>query len=309
MRTTIRRLHFAALLSATLVGSLLTIPFAGASVVQPARPVPFTVRLEDQILANLRYLPVTFVPASSTTTTTTTTSTSTTTTTLSTTTTTTAPTTPVTVLDPPPTTTTTLKTTTVANPTLIQKGSFVWRYSILPAALKHLWSVGTDNVVLRGALMRFQGVHNLPTTGQMDAATWHAIVSAARKNQADPNPYTYVYVSQTQPESLSLYIDNYLFFSTAVNTGISVAPTANGTYPVYVRYTTTTMSGKEPDGKPYHDAGIPWVSYFNGGDALHGFIRGGYGYPQSLGCVEMTYAHAAFVWPHTPVVTLVSVAP
>jgi lipoprotein-anchoring transpeptidase ErfK/SrfK len=157
--------------------------------------------------------------------------------------------------------------------------------------------------------MRFQDVHDLPTTGQMDTTTWHAIVTAARKNQIDPNPYTYVYVSQTQPESLKLFIDNYLFFTTAVNTGISVAPTANGTFPVYVRYTTTTMSGKEPDGKPYHDPGIPWVSYFNGGDALHGFIRGGYGYPQSLGCVEMTYAHAAIVWPHTPIGTLVTVAP
>ena len=305
MRTTRKRLQFAALLGASLVGPLLLIPFASASVVQPARPVPFTVRLEDQILAELRYLPVAFVPApSSATTTTTTTTLSTTTTTIG------SPTTPTTVVDPPPSMTTTLKTTTtLANPTLIQKGSFVWRYSVLPATLRSLWSVGTDNVVLKGALMRFQGVHGLPTTGQMDTTTWHAIVTAARKNQADPNPYTYVYVSQTQPESLSLYIDNYLFFSTAVNTGISVAPTANGTYPVYVRYTTTTMSGKEPDGKPYHDAGIPWVSYFNGGDALHGFIRGGYGYPQSLGCVEMTYAHAAIVWPHTPVGTLVTVAP
>jgi len=307
MRTAKTRLHFSALLCATFAGPLLLAPFAGASVEQPARPVPYTIRLEDQILANLRYLPVAFVPAGPSTSSTTTTTTSTlptTTTTLG------SPSTPTTVADPPPTTTTTLKTNAIlANPTLIQKGSFVWRYATLPSALKKLWSVGTDNVVLRGALMRFQDVHNLPTTGQIDATTWHAIVAAARKNQLDPNPYTYVYVSQTQPESLTLYIDNYIFFTTAVNTGISVAPTANGTYPVYVRYTTTTMSGKEPDGKPYHDAGIPWVSYFNGGDALHGFIRGGYGYPQSLGCVEMTYAHAAIVWPHTPIGTLVTVAP
>ncbi len=156
--------------------------------------------------------------------------------------------------------------------------------------------------------MRFQGVHNLGTTGQMDPTTWHALVQAARTDQVDPTPYTYVYVSQQQPETLTLYIDNYAFFTTEVNTGLSVAPTQNGTFPVYLRYTVTTMSGKEPDGKPYHDKGIPWVSYFNGGDALHGFIRGAYGYPQSLGCVEMTYAHAAIVWPHTPIGTLVTVA-
>jgi len=45
-----------------------------------------------------------------------------------------------------------------------------------------------------------------------------------------------------------------------------------GTYPVYARYLVTTMTGKNPDGTPYSDPGIPWVSYFNGSDALHGYI-------------------------------------
>jgi hypothetical protein len=305
MRSSTRILPLGALLATLLVGSTLLSPLAGASVVASNRPVPYSVRLEDQMLANLRYLPVAFQASLATSVTTTTTSTtSTTTTTLSTATTTTtlAPPTTTTTLAPPTT------TTTLGNPTVIHKGSFAWRYSVLPAALKSQWSVGTDNVVLKGALMRFQSVHNLPTTGQMDATTWHTLVSAARRNQVDPNPYTYVYVSQTQPETLTLYIDNYVFFTSAVNTGISVAPTANGTFPVYLRYAVTTMSGKNPNGKPYHDTGIPWTSYFNGGDALHGFIRGSYGYPQSLGCVEMTFAHAAIVWPHTPIGTLVTVA-
>ena len=52
------------------------------------------------------------------------------------------------------------------------------------------------------------------------------------------------------------------------------------------------MSGTNPDGSHYSDPGIPWVSYFNGGDALHGFIRASYGFPQSLGCVEMPYSEA-----------------
>ena len=34
----------------------------------------------------------------------------------------------------------------------------------------------------------------------------------------------------------------------------------------------------------------PWASYFNGGDALHGFVRATYGSPQSNGCVEMAIA-------------------
>ena len=155
--------------------------------------------------------------------------------------------------------------------------------------------------------MRFQADHNLPVTGNIDTATWHAIVTADIEQRRDPLPYTNVYVDQAVPQELRLYINGHVFFSTLVNTGISVAPTQNGTYPVYVRYLTTTMSSTLPNGQTYHDSGIPWVSYFHGGDALHGFLRSQYGYPQSLGCVEMTYAHAAVVWPHTPIGTLVSV--
>ncbi|MDA8266803.1 MAG: L,D-transpeptidase, partial [Actinomycetota bacterium] len=76
---------------------------------------------------------------------------------------------------------------------------------------------------------------------------------------------------------------------------------------VYLRYQVTTMSGTNPNGTTYHDTGIPWVSYFNGGDALHGFVRAQYGFPQSNGCVEMPPANAAVVWPYTPIGTLVTV--
>ena len=53
------------------------------------------------------------------------------------------------------------------------------------------------------------------------------------------------------------------------------------------------MSGENPDGSHYEDPGIMWVSYFNGGDALHAFDRPSYGCPQSLGCVEMRLEDAA----------------
>ena len=51
------------------------------------------------------------------------------------------------------------------------------------------------------------------------------------------------------------------------------------------------------------------MSYFYKGEALHGFIRPSYGTPQSLGCVEMTFADAEAVWPLTPIGTLVTVLP
>jgi hypothetical protein len=155
--------------------------------------------------------------------------------------------------------------------------------------------------------MRFQYVHNLTTTGQMNTSTWQTLTNAVVRHQSDPNPYDYVYVSKKLPESVTLYENGKKRFSTLANTGITAAPTENGTYPVYLRFTVTTMSGFLPDGTAYDDPGIPWVSYFHGGDALHGFIRSSYGYPQSLGCVEMPFADAAVLWPHTPIGTLVTV--
>ncbi|MEO9180225.1 MAG: L,D-transpeptidase, partial [Acidimicrobiales bacterium] len=163
------------------------------------------------------------------------------------------------------------------------------------------------NVVLQGALMNFQAVHGLAWNGGINTTTWLTLVAAVQKNKYDPTSYDYVVVSQVQPEKLKLYVNGHHTYTSYVNTGISAAPTQSGTYPVYVRYTVTTMSGTLPDGATYSDPGIPWVSYFHGGDALHGFLRSQYGYPQSLGCVEMPFANAAKVWPHTPIGTLVSV--
>lgn len=262
--------------------------------------VGYTIKLEDQLLAILRYLPVSFQPSVSTTTTST--STTTTTSTLPTSTTTTT-------LPTSTTTTTTVPFTTqpVSNPTELQVGSYVWRFRTLPSAIKQQWQVGSNNVVLQGALMSFQLAHNLTTTGSMNTTTWHELVSAAERNQVDPMAYNYVYVRQKLPELLKLYVNGRITYETYVNTGVYAAPTQSGTYPVYERFLTTTMSGVEPDGKAYSDPGIPWVSYFHGGDALHGFIRSSYGYPQSLGCVEMPFAHAAILFPHTPIGTLVTI--
>ena len=194
-----------------------------------------------------------------------------------------------------------------ADPGVQDPGTFTWLYAQLPTALSSQWRVGVDNVLVTGALMAFQNANHLPTTGVADPTTWNDLVNAAETGQLDANTYNYVSVTETQPETLTLYVAGVPTFHTLVNTGISVAPTALGTYPVYLRFTSQTMSGTNPDGSHYSDPGIPWISYFNGGDALHGFIRYSYGWPQSLGCVEMPFASAATVWPYTPIGTLVTI--
>ncbi len=92
-----------------------------------------------------------------------------------------------------------------------------------------------------------------------------------------------------------------------VNTGAPGADTVDGSYAVFEHVRYSDMKGTNPDGSTYNDPNVPYASYFNGGDALHGFIRASYGSPQSNGCVEMSYADAALVWPLTPIGTLVTV--
>lgn len=160
----------------------------------------------------------------------------------------------------------------------------------------------------RGALMAFESDHGLTADGIAGAAVWKALIAAVVAGHRSSFGYSFVSVSVSS-QSLDLWHNGRTVIGgTPVNTGIASAPTATGTYPVYEHLPVTTMSGTNPDGSHYSDPGIPDVSYFNGGDALHGFTRAQYGSPQSLGCVEMPYSVAAQVYPYTPIGTLVHVS-
>jgi peptidoglycan hydrolase-like protein with peptidoglycan-binding domain len=188
-----------------------------------------------------------------------------------------------------------------------QVGSFTWRWANQPLALETLWTPGVSNVITTGAVMNFEDQNGLKTDGIAGPQVWTDLLADVQSGKGDANPWDYVLVSQSLPESATVYENGAAVYSTPVNTGVPGAATANGTFPVYARYTVTTMSGTNPDGSHYVDPGIRWVSYFNGGDALHGYVRGSYGFPQSDGCVEMPVANAAQVFPLTPLGTLVTV--
>ncbi len=154
--------------------------------------------------------------------------------------------------------------------------------------------------------MAFENDHNLTTDGLPGPDVWRALINAAVAGDRSSFGYTFVTVS-TGSQSLDLWHNGQQVLTTAVNTGIASAPTATGTYPVYEHIRVGTMSGTNPDGSHYNDPGIQFISYFNGGDALHAFTRAQYGFPQSLGCVEMALGPAGQVWPYTPIGTLVHV--
>ena len=188
-------------------------------------------------------------------------------------------------------------------------GSFSWRWS-LPSQLTSQWSPTTASAITRGALMAFQSDRGLSTDGIAGPSVWSALFAALRAHKVNTFGYSYVLVHRdAATQTATLTHNGKTVVSTPANTGVPSAPTQLGTFPVYLRYDVTTMSGTNPDGTRYRDPGIRYVSYFNGGDALHAFNRASFGTPQSVGCVELPEAAAAKIYPYTPIGTLVQVAP
>jgi len=186
-------------------------------------------------------------------------------------------------------------------------GAFGWRYSNTPRELTALWRAGKPNEIVRGAVMTFEHTHGLAVDGLAGPMVWHALLRDAVAARRYAVPYSYVYVHSQVPQSLTLWSAGHTVLSSPGNTGIPSRPTKPGTFPVFEHISVGTMSGTNPDGSHYHDPGIRWISYFNGGDALHAFPRASFGTPQSLGCVELPLAAAAKVWPYTPIGTLVTI--
>jgi hypothetical protein len=155
---------------------------------------------------------------------------------------------------------------------------------------------GRLDATTRGALTVYQSHHGLEPTGEPNYATWASLLAAESGYRRNPSPYTWVTVSESIPETLEVHRGHHVVLSTPANTGVPGAETAQGIFPIFSRFTATTMTGTNPDGSHYSDPGVPWVNYFNGGDAVHGFPRGSYGTPQSNGCVELPIetAHTVF---------------
>jgi hypothetical protein len=173
-------------------------------------------------------------------------------------------------------------------------GSFSWQ-SGYPSVLHSFWSEGSSNLILTGAIRAFENQHGLTMDGEAGPAVWADVLKDVAAGHNNSAGYTYALASKHDPESLTIWHDGKQVLSTPANTGIPAAPTADGTFPVYEKLPFQVMKGTNPDGSKYSDP-VYWISYFNGGDAVHYFVRGSYGFPQSLGCVELpeSSAHAAY---------------
>jgi peptidoglycan hydrolase-like protein with peptidoglycan-binding domain len=184
-------------------------------------------------------------------------------------------------------------------------GTFSWQGDY-PSNLKDQWRAGAGNTLDVGAIRAFESVNGLTMDGTAGRQVWSDLLAAVARGKDNPHGYTYALANQNIPETLTVWHDGRVVLKTLVNTGIPGRPTADGTYPVYLRFYFTYMKGTNPDGSKYDDP-VYYVSYFNGGDAVHYFPRGGYGYNQSLGCVELPWSQAARAYPYLTYGSLVTV--
>lgn len=99
----------------------------------------------------------------------------------------------------------------------------------------------------------FEHVEGLNPVGRSNPLLWPHLAEAALAGKANPNGYSWVDVSQTFPEHLTLYHDGKIVLTSPANTGIPGRPTNNGTFPVYLRYQFQVMRGTNPNGSTYAD--------------------------------------------------------
>ena len=184
-------------------------------------------------------------------------------------------------------------------------GSFSWQGGY-PSVLHSLWSEGSSNSIVTGAIRAFQSEEGLTMDGVAGPEVWSDLLKAVAAGHGNGNGYTYALASKSLPETLTIWHDGRQVLSTPANTGIPGAPTVDGTFPVYEKLTFQIMKGTNPDGSTYADP-VSWVSYFNGGDAVHYFDRGSYGWPQSLGCVELPESSAESAYRYLSYGSLVTV--
>ena len=187
------------------------------------------------------------------------------------------------------------------------QGRFTWQGNY-PGTLTSLWAKGKANLIDVGAIRAFQSVEGLTMDGVAGPAVWRDLLRAVAKGHNNPNGYSYGLASKGSPETLTVWHNGHVVLHTPANTGIAVAPTADGTFPVYLRMPFQVMKGTNPDGSHYADP-VQNVAYFNGGDALHFFPRATFGWPQSLGCVELPLGASAVSYRYMTYGSLVTVSP
>ena len=102
-------------------------------------------------------------------------------------------------------------------------------------------------------------------------------------------------------QTLTAYVGQTPVFHAVVSTGTRATPTVAGTYRVYSKYLSTSMSGPG-----YSVPNVPHVMFFYRGYSIHGtYWHNNFGTPMSHGCVNLTLADAKWLYEWAPMGTQV----
>ncbi len=227
---------------------------------------------------------------------------------------------------------------------IYQTSSYQYKYAFpMPEDLQNIagsYPWNPQNPFILGAIEQYLQVSGRLSDGkylkpQITTALLSELKESAAKKEYDPLPFKWVIIRQAMKnEEVSLYENGRKVFSSPANTG-EYSTTSDGTFFVYLRYDSTTMSGLSParipenvfkemlnknpksvgclNGHPvkwvpYSDSGILYVDYFNKSEALHYIYRAHYGFPQSAGCVELPLKKAKFLHENIGYGTMVTVS-
>ena len=190
-----------------------------------------------------------------------------------------------------------------------QVGSFILALG-RPAALARprCGRPGTNNVITQGAVMNFENQNGLKTDGVAGPQVWTDLLADVQSGKGDASPWDYVLVSQSLPETATVYKDGVAVYSTPVNTGRAGRHHRERHLarlrPLHGDDHERHQPRRLPLRRPGHPVGelLPrraTLCTASSGPAT--------AIPQSDGCVEMPIANAAVVFPLTPLGTLVTV--
>jgi hypothetical protein len=178
-----------------------------------------------------------------------------------------------------------------------------WNSESVPNELASLTPKSLQSILYKSAIKHFLSDMGL----KKDSNISSLLQDAYQNHWQSPKPFVWVLVDKKQPERLKVWQNGSWIIESNCNTGVKHL-TPNGSFIVYARYKKFTMSGRFPiDDKPYYDPDVPYVNFFHGGIAIHGFKRYAYGYPQSAGCVELPVKTAEEIFPYLYIGTLVTI--
>jgi len=173
------------------------------------------------------------------------------------------------------------------------KITYEWDAEDVPPKLVKLSITSKNSILYKSAILRFikdksATIHyNIKFNPDNTALASIILQQAYKTGFKAKKPFVWVYVDQHIPQKVYVWENGKYIFESPANTGV-MGTTNTGTYMVYLRFKKTEMKGTFPgSNKTYDDPDVPWVNYFYKGEALHGFPRKRYGYPQSAGCVEL----------------------